>query len=291
MFHFQYNNLDEDVLLVPFRSSFWINASRQWYVACDRRNSLLNTVPRFAIQAIKCPGITIHSNATTQPIEQYTIFYDHVTELTLNADSESLHMYKKVKMLTLLSFNIDKKIIDLTQVQCLSVQISPKWSLQELIQFIKQSMPCVHVLKLEKDFIIQNSIPIVPLTQIRTLYLCYIASFLENDLINLCQFFPYVERLTTTIKTRHHMTLLVDSFKCLSSCSFYIVNCQIGVGKNIREPPVTREWLINNTKRLARKATNNYFTCKFDHQHLSWFHLWIGHDDEPQNKVCFLFKI
>jgi hypothetical protein len=284
-FQFRCISLDEEIVLAPFRASFWLNDSRHWYVACDRRYSLIFTVPRFAPDAIVHPYVPVRPNTTTVPIEQHKIFYDHIIELMLTSDSESLYQYGQVKVLTLLSFNIDDKMIDLCQVQCLSVQISQRWSLQELIQFIKQSMPCLHSLKLDSAFSIESSAPVVPLAQIRTLYLSYFASFLENNDIDLSRFFPHVERLTTTVNTRCQMALLIDRFEHLSSCSFYVVNCQIGVKKKLREPPVTREWLVNNTRRLAKKRNNN-FTCRFDRRHLFWLHLWISDDGEHQNKVC-----
>jgi hypothetical protein len=284
-FQFQYINLDEEILLAPFRTAFWVNKNRQWYVACDRRYSLLFTVPRFAPHAIVYPNVPILPNMTTLPIEQNAIFYQHITELTLGANSVSLYQYGQVKMLTLLSFNIDEKIIDLCQVEYLSVQIPQRWSLHELIQLIKKSMPRLHCLKLDSAFFIESSAAVVPLAQIRTLYWSYLASKLENNNLDLSYFFPRVERLKITVNTRGQMALLIDLFKHLSSGSFYVINCQIGVKEKLREPPVTREWLINNTRRLARR-TDNSFTCRFDSHHLHWLHLWISDDDEHENKVC-----
>jgi hypothetical protein len=242
-------------------------------------------VPRFAPHAIVYPHVPILPNTTTVPIEQHAIFYDHITELTVSSESESLYRYGQVKVLTLLSFNIDKKMIDLCQVQYLSVQIPQRWSWHELIQFIKQSMPHLHSLKLDSAFYIESSAPVVPLAQIRTLYLSYFASLLGNNIIDLSCFFPHVERLTAPVNTRRQMALLIDRFEHLSSSSFYVVNCQVGAKKNLCEPPVTREWLVNNTRRLARRS-NNSFTCRFDRRHLFWLHLWISNDGEYQNKVC-----
>jgi hypothetical protein len=284
-FRFERISLDEDIVVAPFRTSFWLDESRHWYVAYDRRYSLLFTVPRFAPHAIVHPDVPVLPNATTVPIEQHVIFYDHIIELTLGSNNESLCHYGQVKTLILLSFHIDKKMIDLCQVQYLSIQISQRWPLHELIQLIKQSMPCLHSLRLDSAFSVESSAPVVPLVQIRTLYLSYLASISENNDIDLPRFFPRVERLTTTVNTRHQMALLIDQFEHLSISSFYVVNCQIGVKKNLREPPVTREWLINNTCRLGRKSNNN-FTCRFDRRHLFWLHLWMSNHDEHQNKVC-----
>ncbi len=275
-----------DIGVAQFRNSFWINESRHWYVAFDRCISsfTLFTVPRFACHAIVDPHISILPDATTVPIAQHMIFYDHITELTLGSNNESLFQYRQVKMLTLFNFNIDDKMIDLSQVQYLSMEIPQQWSLHELIQLINTSMPRLHSLKLDSVFSIKSSAPVVPLVQIRTLYLSYFGSLLKTNDIDLSRFFPRVERLTTTVKTCRQMALLIDRFQHLSSGSFYVVNCQIGVKNNLHEPSITREWLIDNTQRLG-KNSNNSFTCRFDRRHLFSLHLWISDDNGQQNKI------
>jgi hypothetical protein len=277
--------LDGDIVVAPFRDSFWVNDNRHWYVAYDRRKHFLFTVPRFVPHDSIHTDISILPDAMTVPIEQHKIFYDHITELILDSNNEPLYQYSQVKMLTLLTFNINEKIIHLHKVQHLSVQIAQQCSLQELIQLIGESMPCLHSLKLDSVVFVKSSTPVIPLTQIRTLYLSYFASLLEDNDIDLPHFFPNVERLTTTVNTRRQMALLIDRFQYLSSTSFYVVNCQIGAKKKLREPPVTREWLINNTHRLGKKS-NQSFTCRFDRRHLYWLHLWISNDDKQQSKVC-----
>ena len=254
-------------------------------MAYNRQKYLLYTVPRFAPQATIHTDVSILPDATTVPIEQHKIFYNQIIELLLSSDNESLFQYSQVKMLTLLTLNISEKMIDLRQVQYLTVRLSEQWSLHELIQLIAQSMPRLHSLKLDSVVSVKSSAPLIHLTQIRTLYLSYFASLLEGNDIDLSRFFPHVERLTTTVNTRRQMALLIDRFQYLSSASFYVVNCQIGAKKKLREPPVTREWLINNTHRLGKKS-NQSFTCRFDHQHIYWLHLWISNDVKQQNKVC-----
>ncbi|CAF3288654.1 unnamed protein product [Rotaria sp. Silwood2] len=76
--------VNDDFILAPFRTSFWIGQERQWFVVYNRQSRSLFTVPRFASTICSHPSESILSHTTTVPREQYGIFYDHITELILD---------------------------------------------------------------------------------------------------------------------------------------------------------------------------------------------------------------
>ncbi|CAF1335668.1 unnamed protein product, partial [Rotaria sordida] len=70
----------------------------------------------------------------------------------------------------------------------------------------------------------------------------------------------------------------------MSYGSFIVNNCCINARRNQREPRVTREWLVENTYRLA-KIDNNNFSCRFDDINSFTVHLWVGEGGKQQTKL------
>ncbi|CAF4186431.1 unnamed protein product, partial [Adineta steineri] len=86
-----------------------------------------------------------------------------------------------------------------------------------------------------------------------------------------------------TVNSCHEMALLIDRFENLSCASFKINNCCINGRRNLRERRVTRQWIIENTRRLATMDNNN-FTCRFEDTNIFTVHLWIGNNNQQQIK-------
>ncbi|CAF1260521.1 unnamed protein product [Rotaria sp. Silwood1] len=76
--------VNDDVILAPFLTSFWIGQERQWFVVYNRQSRSLFTVPRFTPTICSHRSASILPHTTTVPREKYDIFYDHITELILD---------------------------------------------------------------------------------------------------------------------------------------------------------------------------------------------------------------
>jgi hypothetical protein len=84
-FNFQISSWSSDTdVIEQYRRPFRLN--RHWYVACDPTYSSLFTVPYFASTSMNHSSVPVSSNCTTLPIEQHHVFYDCVTQFTLDSD-------------------------------------------------------------------------------------------------------------------------------------------------------------------------------------------------------------
>lgn len=287
-FHFKlawyqtYDWVSEAVILAPFQTSFWINQDRQWFVFYNRQSRSLFTVPRFAPTVCSYPSQSMLPYTTTVPEEQYDILYDHVIELILDNRKASTYRYKNIQKLLLTTANFDCQQFDLTKVEVLTVQIRD-WTFEMLTEFIQRCMPMLSHLIVTSSFSWKTSQQIknMSLANIRILNLSHYSSFSADEQLLWTQFFPFAQQLIISLNTRRQMMILIDRFDYLSSGSFFIENCQIGTIEKLREPQVTREWLIENTHRLS---INHNFICQNDYQYRSWIHLWIG-DCDNRSKV------
>ena len=81
--------VNDDFIIAPFRTSFWIGQERQWFVVYNRQSRSLFTVPRFASTICSHRSESILPRTTTVPREKYGIFYDHITELILDNNSKT----------------------------------------------------------------------------------------------------------------------------------------------------------------------------------------------------------
>lgn len=287
-FHFQlawyqtHDWVNDSSILAPFLTSFWMSQERPWFVAYHRRSRTLFTVPRFAPTICSHLSQPILPHATTLPREQHDICYDHITELIVDNSETSTYRYKNIQKLTLLTPNFDHQLFDLSKVEMMTVQ-SGNWTLEILIELIRQSMPVLSHLIVAplSSWKTVHPTHVMPLVNIRTLNLTQCSSFFKDENLSWTQFFPCVQRLVIYVDTRRQLAILIDRFEHLSSGSFFVNNCQISTADKLREPRVTREWFIENTRRLS---INNNFICRIDYQYRSWIHLWIG-DDENRSKL------
>ena len=275
--------VSESIILAPFRTSFWIKQERQWFVAYNRQSRSLFTVPRFAPTKGLFLSESMLSYTTTIPKEQYDLFYDRIHEFSLDNMRTSTFCYKNIQKLSLSNADVDYQKLDLSKVEVLTVQIS-NWTLEMLIEFIHRLMPMLSHLIITSSVSWKVSPPQanqLSLANIRTLDLSQYSSFSDDEKLGWTEFFPSVQRLIISLNTRRQMTILIDRLECLSSASFFVRNCQTGTIETLREPQVTREWIIKHTHRLS---INHNFICQTDYQYRSWIHLWIG-DCEKQLNV------
>jgi hypothetical protein len=281
-FHLEHVYRNEEVLLDHFRTPFWLDQNRHWFVAYDRRSSFLFTVPHFAPRSILYSQIPVLSHSTTLPIKQHSIFYHKITEITFDSiKEEPSYRYTNVDKLILFNLKINETLIDLSRVQCLSVNLS-SCSFDTIIELIRNSMPHLNQLSFNCKLSLICSTPLIPLEQIRILHMPFFAYSSTDDNLNWSQLFLRVERLSITVNSSHQMALLIDRFKNMSYASFNINNCCINGKRNRRERRVTQEWIIQNT----RLATIDNFTSRFDDTNTFTVHLWIG-DNLQQTEVCY----
>ncbi|CAF1345334.1 unnamed protein product [Adineta steineri] len=277
---------DKQTILSHFRNSFWLDKNRNWFVAYNPRPSLLFTVPYFAPRSILYSETPVLHNLTTLPIEQYSIFYNMINELTLDSINEELsYRYTNVDKLILFNHEINKALIDLSRIRCLCVNLS-SCSFDTIIQLIRRSMPNLNQLSFNCKLSLTCSFPIIPLEQIHILHMPFFAYSLADDECNWSHIFLCVERLSMTVNSCQEMTFLIDRFENMSCASFNINNCCINGRRNLRERRATRQWIIENTRRLATMDNNN-FTCRFEDTNIFTVHLWIGNNDQQQIKVCY----
>ncbi|CAF1403994.1 unnamed protein product [Adineta steineri] len=285
-FHLEHIYYDKQTILSHFRNSFWLDKNRNWFVAYNPRRSLLFTVPYFAPRSILYSETPVLHNLTTLPIEQYSIFYNMINELTFDSINEELsYRYTNVDKLILSNHKITKALIDLSRIRCLCVNLS-SCSFNTIIQLIRRFMPNLNQLSFDSKLSLICSTPIIPLEQIRILHMPFFAYSLTDDDCNWSRIFLCVERLSMTVNSCHEMALLIDRFENMSCASFNINNCCINGRRNLRERRVTRQWIIENTRRLGTMNNNN-FTCRFEDTNIFTVHLWIGNNTQQQIKVCY----
>ncbi|CAF2787512.1 unnamed protein product [Rotaria sp. Silwood2] len=276
---------NEETILYHFRNPFWLDENRHWFVAYDHRRSVLYTVPYFAPRSIVYSEIPVLPHAMTLPIGQYAIFYNMINELRFDSiKEEPFYRYTQVEKLVLISLNINEALIDLSRVQSMCVN-SSSWSLDMIVPLIRHSMPRLNQLSLNCIFSLKCSTSIIPLKQIRILNMPFFAYSSNNENSDWTHLFSNIERLSITVNSCHELTFLIDRFNNLSYALFIVNNCCINVRRNFWEPRITREWLVENTRRLATLGDND-FTCRFDNKNIFTVYLWIGEDGKQQSNVC-----
>ncbi|CAF4132593.1 unnamed protein product [Rotaria magnacalcarata] len=282
-FKFKLENVyrNSQTVLCHFRTPFWLDEHRPWFVAYDLRRSLLFTVPHFAHRSIVYSEMPVLPHSTTLPIEQHALLYNMITELTFDSiKDEPDYCYTEVEKLVLIGLEINRALIDLSRVQYLSVN-SSSWSLDMIVKLIRYSMPCLHHLSFNCRLSLKYSNSIIPLEQIRILQMPFFAYSTNNENFDWIQIFSRVERLSITVNSCHELAILIDRFNNISYASFTINNSCINVRRNLWEPRMTREWLVRNTRRLTT-LDNNSFTCRFDNNNIFKVYLWIGEDCKQQ---------
>jgi hypothetical protein len=158
-FNFKFSSWQMDRNVIDqYRRSFWLD--KHWYVAYDAGQSFLFTVPYFASSSIHYSSDPISPDCTTLPIEQHFIFYDCVTQLIFDSDSDSdqcklPYRYNYVKKLFLDSVFIDENVLDLSKVQSFIVNTS-EWSFEKIVTLIKEAMPSVNYLSLNCTYPYMN---------------------------------------------------------------------------------------------------------------------------------------
>ncbi len=282
-FQFYSEEIGDDVL-EPFRRPFWLD--KQWFVAYHPDQSFLFTVPHFIPTKIDYSSTPIPSNCTTLPIEQHNVFYDRVTQLIFDSDqSKSSPRYNYVKNLILKCPFIQKNALDLSKVQSFTVNNS-EWSFYKIVVLIKNTMPYVNYLSLDCSYpgVCKRRCPNISLRQVRILCLPQLGELPNDNSFKWSRFFPCVERLTASINSRRQISFLIDQFKNMNSCFFFIHSDYLCTNTKIQ---VTRQWLKNHTHRLGGINTNN-FVCHIIDKYIFSLCLWIGEDDEVSYKVLII---
>lgn len=287
-FKFQLENVYRNIetLLDHFRTSFWLNEKRNWFVMYDSYRSVLFTVPHYARHSVSYSEIPVLPRLTTLPIEKHALLYNKVNEITFDSIKEKpLYCYTHVEKLILMNVKIDEAFIDLSQVQYLSINLS-SWSLDMIVQLIRQSMPRLYQLSVNCNISLTCSTSIVPLQQIRILHLPFFAYSTNNKNFDWTQLFPRLERLSITVNSCHEMAFLIDRLDSLTYASFIINNCSLNARRVCWESRITKEWFIKNTRRLASLENHN-FTCRFDDANIFAVYLWMTENNKQQTRVSF----
>ncbi|CAF0988792.1 unnamed protein product [Adineta ricciae] len=271
-----HHKYDAHDILVHFRSNFWLDTNRPWYVAFDSINLILYTIPYFASQIIKYP----HNDRdvfhpSTLPNEKQTVLYDRIDEIELGPDCKLLSRYRYVKKLTLYISNLDTTTFDVSRVEYLCIKTAT-WSLKKLFDVIKRSMTNLHHLNIDCNLSWTKMTNTDHLQQICVLNLSQFNTSPGNDQIELGYLFPYVERLTITIDDCQQMIRFIDQMKCLSYGSFRVINMEPSLVDSLRQ------WIIDRSSRLK---INENFTLKINPDQQCWIHIWMVGDYKPLTEV------
>jgi hypothetical protein len=261
-------------------------------VAYDSGQSFLFTVPYFAPSSIHHSSDPISPDCTTLPIEQHFIFYDCVTQLIFDSDSDSdqcklPYRYNYVKKLFLDSVFIDENVLDLSKVQSFIVNTS-EWSFENIVTLIKEEMPSVNYLSLNCTYPYMNY-QNISLEQIRTLCLPQYGKFEGNDQFDWSRLFPSVERLIVWINSKSQIQFLIYQFKNMISGFFSLDPYYRDERIQIR-----RQWLEKHLHRSRGKNIKN-FIYQINNQFLFLLSLWIGENDQVREnfhlqKYQFIFS-
>jgi hypothetical protein len=258
-FHLLTATENKDVLN-SFRSPFWLDYKR-WFVAYDDQLfRYVFTIPCFAPKDVKwsspyrAPASTASNLNLDQYIERLNLASDCLTEYRFrNLTSLVLETKERINMFNLFDF-----IQDIPQLSSLTIS----------------------------DCILFNSLPKNTICeQIRSLNVSHVVDVQHQiDPKCLCTIFPRIEYLNIRVQSRQALPAFIDRLKYLSFAYFHL---SLSVSKwcCLQQAPVTRQWLIKNTKRLSQDRS---FTSVINDRTIR---LWMSDEQKPSSFFTRLFKL
>ena len=260
---------NENYILNSFRTSFWIDRDRPWYVGYNLQDLILYTIPHFVPRRLKHS-----SDSTTLPIERYSIYNDRIMEIEFDSSYKSLFRYECVQRVILSTTVFDGNLLALSKVEYLSVK-SSAFPLKKLSEIIRKSMIRLDHLEIQFNLSPISLRGVLPLEQIRILTL---SCFPDSITIDLSTVFPSVEYLTIGISHVHQMAQIIDQLTHLSSASFHIRD---PIDQIFTESDILLQWLREKSTRLS----NDYnFTCRLETNPDIHIHLWMSKVAQNSNR-------
>ena len=257
---------NEKLVLDSFRTSFWLDRDRPWYVAYNLTDLILYSIPHFVPRKFK------HSlDSSTLPMEQYSIYYDRVDEVEFDGNySKASIRYMHIQRVILPTMIFDENLLDLSKVEYLCVK-SSAYPLKKLFEMIRRSMIGLYHLDIQYPLsLVQFRDDVLPLEQIRILNVSH-----SPDSIDLSLLFPSIEYLTIGISHLHQMAQLIDRLKHLSSASFHLTNPSNTADQILTDSDKIRQWLQEKSTRLS---ADNRFTCRLEKSLQISIHLWMSNE-------------
>ncbi|CAF2053756.1 unnamed protein product [Rotaria magnacalcarata] len=198
---------DENLLLKPFRSSFWLK-QQQWYVACEKRTlksscSTIYSIPYFQ------PKLIFYPSNNFQPVTtaDREVVSKHANNLILTfhktiqlPSSFFCHIYSLTLLtLTLPPIEILQSIVDLKQIREIDVSLVKNLSIGEFEIFI-ECMTNLKAIKMEYNPLFVPPIRINCYTFIRKDEELFIID--ENNIKRFCYLFFHVRNLEITVQSK-----------------------------------------------------------------------------------------